>query len=133
MSIDKISLGRWREGEGPVEPLTPQQDAAGRAAAASIALHVAKAKLAALPKSKQLDKQIAAVEQQIDALIAGLEAIDRGGGELKAQLAHRVAELIEEQLNLTRQRVERIELEDAIAVGEIIRGQASRIAKKATE
>jgi hypothetical protein len=36
-------------------------------------------------------------------------------------------------LDLTKQRVERIELEDAIAVGEIIRDQAIEDYKKATQ
>jgi hypothetical protein len=85
MNDDAVSLGRWRQGQPPID-LTPEQNAAGPAAAAAIALHVAKAKLAALPKSKQLDKQIVALDQQIDVLLAGLAAIDRGGGELKRSL-----------------------------------------------
>jgi hypothetical protein len=125
MTNDAISLGVWRQGQGPVD-LTPEQEAAGRATAAAISLHVAKAKLASLPKPKQLDKRIAGLEQQIDALIAGLEAIDPGGGEAKTQLAFKVADLIEEQLNLTKQRVDRFEWEDAIRLYEIMREASHR-------
>src|SRR5260221_8623634 len=60
---DAIPLGVWRQGQGPVDP-TREQEAAGRATAAAISLHVAKAKLASLPKPKQLDKRIAGLEQQ---------------------------------------------------------------------
>jgi hypothetical protein len=130
MTNDAISLGRWR---GPVDPLTPEQDAAGRAAAATISLLAARQKLACLPKPKHLDERVVALEQQIDALIAGLEAIDPGGDEVKTQLAYTVTHLIEEQLNLIAQRVERLEMEDAIRLSEIVREQAIEDYKKATE
>jgi hypothetical protein len=130
MSNDAISLGRWRE---PVDPFSPEQDAAGRAAAATISLVVAKQKLARLPTPKQLDERVIALEQQIDALIAGLEAIDPGGDEVKTQLAYKVTHLIEQQLNLIAQRVERLEMEDVIRLSDIVREQAVEDYKKATE
>ena len=131
MSNGGISLGRWRA--GPVDPLTPERDAEGRAAAAAISLLVAKENLAHLPTPKQLGKRVIALEQQIDALIAGLEAIDPGGDEVKTQLADKVVRLIEEQLNLIAQCVERIETEDAIRLSEIVREQAIEDYKTATE
>jgi hypothetical protein len=130
MSNDGISLGRWRA--GPLNPLTPEKDAAGRAAAAAISLLVAKEKLAHLPTPKQLGNRVIAPEHQIDAFIAGLEAIDPGGDEVKTQLADKVTHF-EEQLNLIAQCVERLETEDAIRLSEIVREQAIEDYKTATE
>jgi hypothetical protein len=52
---------------------------------------------------------------------------------VKTQLAYKVTHLIEEQLNLIAQRVERLEMEDAIRLSEIVREQAIEDYKKATE
>ena len=49
------------------------------------------------------------------------------------QLACKVEHLIEEQLNLIAQRVGRLEMGDAIRVSEIVREQAIKDYKKATE
>jgi hypothetical protein len=116
-----------------VDRLTAEQDAQGRAAAATISLLAAKQKLARLLKPKHLDERVIALEQQIDALIAGLNAIDPGGDEVKTQIAYKVTRLIEQQLNLIAQRVERLEMDDAIRLSEIVREQAIEDYKKATE
>jgi hypothetical protein len=115
---------------GPAHPGTRRGRPRRRRNSFSLA---AKQKLARLPKPKHLDERVIALEQQIDALIAGLEAIDPGGDEVKTQLAYKVTHLIEEQLNLIAQRVESLEMEDAIRLSEIVREQAIEDYKKATE
>jgi hypothetical protein len=96
---------------GPAHPGTRRGRPRRRRNSFSLA---AKQKLARLPKP-------------------GLEAIDPGGDEVKTQLAYKVTHLIEEQLNLIAQRVESLEMEDAIRLSEIVREQAIEDYKKATE